>query len=173
MAATVRRLTELGHSRVVLLTREERRKPKPGIVERAFLDELQAQGIETGSYNLPDWEDNPEGFLRCLTSLFQRTPPTALIISGIELFAATQQFLLHHGIRVPQDVSIVCGDPHPTFAWCHPTVSHIHYDNRIWVRDIMRWVNNVARGKDDRRQVISKAEFVEGGTIGPGPGPKS
>lgn len=167
MAATARRLTELGHRRIVLLTREERRKPEPGIVERAFLGELEAQGIKTGAYNLPDWEDNSEGFLDCLSSLFRITPPTALIAGGPELFAATQQFLLHHGIRVPQDVSIVSGDPHPSFAWCHPSISHIDYDNSIWVRNTMRWINKVAQGKDDRRQVISKAKFVEGGTIGP------
>lgn len=166
MATTVRRLAELGHSRIVLLSREERRKPVPGIVEQAFLDELQTQGITVGSYNLPDWQDNSEGFSRCLTSLFRHTAPTALIIDAMELFTAAQQFLLHQGIRVPQDVSIVCGDPHPSFSWCHPTVAHISYDSRIWVRNTMRWVNNVARGENDRRQVISKSKFIEGGTVG-------
>jgi DNA-binding LacI/PurR family transcriptional regulator len=124
------------------------------------------KGITVGSYNLPDWEDSPEGFSRCLTALFQHTPPTALIIGTIELFAATQQFLLQKGIRVPQDVSIVCSDPHPTFAWCK-TVSHISYDSRIWVRNTIRWVNKLARGENDRRQVISKSKFIEGGTVGP------
>ena len=37
-------------------------------------------------------------------------------------------------------------------------------------RRIVRWADNVARGKDDRRQTLTKAEFVEGGTIGPVPG---
>ena len=35
------------------------------------------------------------------------------------------------------------------------------------VRRVVRWVNNVARGKNDRRQTLTKAEFVEGGAIGP------
>jgi hypothetical protein len=34
------------------------------------------------------------------------------------------------------------------------------------VRRIVRWANNVARGKDDRRKTSSLAQFVEGGTIG-------
>jgi hypothetical protein len=33
----------------------------------------------------------------------------------------------------------------------------------------VRWAGNVARGKDDRQQTEFKAEFVEGGTIGPAP----
>lgn len=31
----------------------------------------------------------------------------------------------------------------------------------------MRWVNKLARGENDRRQMIRKSKFVEGGTIGP------
>ena len=167
LVTAVRRLAELGHRRIVFLVREERRKPEPGIVERIFLDELRAQGIPVGPYNLPDWENSPEGFHLCLSSLFGVTPPTAIIADGVELFTATQQFLLHEGIRVPQDVSMVCGDPHPNFAWCQPGISHISYDSSIWVRDALRWVKKAALGKDDRRQIISDAEFVEGGTVGP------
>jgi hypothetical protein len=32
---------------------------------------------------------------------------------------------------------------------------------------MMRWLNSVARNKEDRRQVILDAEYIEGGTIGP------
>jgi DNA-binding LacI/PurR family transcriptional regulator len=169
MSAAVRRLAELGHRRIVMLTREERRKPEPGRVERVFLEELRGHGIATGPYNLPDWVDDPKGFHRCLCSLFNHTPPTALIISTLELYAATQQFLCHRGIRVPQNVSMICSDPNPTYAWCDPTFSHIAYDSAAWPRNIMRWLNNVAHGKDDRRQIFTKAEFIDGGTVGPVP----
>ena len=48
-------------------------------------------------------------------------------------------------------------------------VAHIGWDYRPTVRRVIRWVNNTALGKDDRRQSFTKAEFVEGGTIGPVP----
>ena len=41
------------------------------------------------------------------------------------------------------------------------------WDHRLVVRRVVQWANNVARGRDDRRQTLTKAEFVEGGTIGP------
>lgn len=167
IAEAVRCLAELAHQRIVMLTREERRKPQPGKVERVFLDELTNHGIATSSYNLPDWEDNPKGLQRCLASLFQLTPPTALIISTLDLFSGTQQFLSHRGIRVPQDVSLIFSDPHPTLEWCVPSLSHISYDSTDWVRIILRWMKNVSHGKDDRRQIFTKAEFIDGGTIGP------
>ncbi len=169
MATALRRLAALGHRRIVLLVREERRKPEPGIVERAFLSELESLGIKTGAYNLPEWEDTPEGLARCLRSLFLHSPPTALIASGLDIFAATQQFLLHHGIRVPQDISIVSSDPHPSFAWCNPSIAHIEYDNGAWVKNAVRWIDKVASGKDDRSKKPCISRFVEGGTIGPVP----
>ena len=41
------------------------------------------------------------------------------------------------------------------------------------VRRVTRWAANVSRGKEDLRQSLTPAVFVEGGTIGPvrtGPG---
>lgn len=165
----VRRLVELGHRRIAMLVREERRKPSPGFLERAFIEELESQGIQTGPYNLPDWNDNMHDFHRCLDSLFRHTPPTALLIDEMALFIATQQHLGQLGILSPRDVSLVCMDPDPAFDWCQPSVAHIHWDSGPLVRRITRWADNVARGKDDRRQSFTKAEFIEGGTIGPAP----
>ncbi len=165
--AITRRLIELGHRRIVLLTRRMRRLPAPGKVERAILDEMAAHGIETGLYNLPDWEETIEGFHRCLKELFRVTPPTALIVDEAPLLVATQQFLGERGLRVPGDVSLVCDDADPAFAWCQPTIAHIRWDSRPVVRRVVRWAANVSHGKPDRRQTLTKAEFVAGGTIGP------
>lgn len=34
---------------------------------------------------------------------------------------------------------------------------------------VLRWVDHVDHGKEDRRQSFTNAEFIEGGTIGPVP----
>jgi DNA-binding LacI/PurR family transcriptional regulator len=170
MAEALRHLVELGHRRIVMLVREERRKPTLGIFERRYLDELERLGIQTSAYNLPDWENNPQGFHRCLDSLFRHTPPTALIPSEPSLFFVTQQYLLGKRLVVPRDVSLVVLDDHPAFEWFDPEVSHIRTDIRRWVPRVLRWVDSVANGKEDRRETLIKAEFIEGGTIGPVPG---
>jgi DNA-binding LacI/PurR family transcriptional regulator len=166
-AEFTRRLIKLGHRRISFLSRREIRLPKPALSISAFLDELETAGVVTGEFNLPDWEENPEGFKRCLDSLFEHTPPTALILDEPFLFNAGFHYLAQCGLRVPQDVSLICTDGSPEFSWCQPSVAHIRWDYRPVVRRIQRWANNVARGKDDRRQSFTKAKFVEGGTIGP------
>ena len=162
------RLLELGHERIVLLCFEERRVPKPGVSERAFLETLEAHGIRTGVYNLPQWEDSQEGLYEVLTSLFQFTPPTALIIDTPQrMFVPVREFLAQRGLRVPEDVSLVCTDDSPTFAWSNPSSAHITWDHRPVVRRIVRWVDNISQGREDQRQTLTKATFVDGGTIGP------
>ncbi len=167
MAEATQGLLELGHRRIVLLCLWERRNPKPGASEQTFLDCLESHGIQTGAFNLPDWEGSLEGLQEILDSLFQLTPPTALILASPILYAAVFQFLARRGLRVPEDVSLISTDHHPELAWCDPPVSHIAWDTRPVVRRIVRWAGNISRGKRDVRQTLTPATFVEGGTIGP------
>lgn len=167
IAAATRTLIRLGHRRIVLLARTGRRLPEPGATERAFLDELAAAGIPPSAYYLPDWEVSIKGFHVRLDSLFRLTPPTALVIQEAVFYVAALQFCANRGLRVPQDVSLVCTDADPAFAWCVPSVAHIHWDSRPLVRRIVRWAANVSCGNKDVRQTLTPAEFVPGGTIGP------
>ncbi|NNC86944.1 MAG: substrate-binding domain-containing protein [Akkermansiaceae bacterium] len=168
-ALLTRKLIALGHRRISFLCRRPPRLPRPGSSVRAFLGELGAAGIATGEFNLPDWEESREGFERVLDALFDHTAPTALILDEAFLYHAAHHHLGRRGLRVPQDVSLVCTDRDPTFAWCQPSVAHIRWRYRPVVGCVVRWAQNVARGRDDRRQTLTKAEFVEGGTIGPAP----
>lgn len=166
-AAAARRLIELGHRKIVMMVRPDRRLPVPGAPERAFLDELAAHGITPGPYHLPDWEDGIEGFQTRLETLFHVTPPTALIVDEITLFVATQQFLARKKLQVPEDVSLVSMESDPAFDWCRPSIARVRWDSAPVMRRVVGWVNNVARGKKDQRETLTRAEFVAGGTIGP------
>lgn len=162
-----RRLLAFGHRRIVILCRSDRRKPGPGKTEQTILEEVAAQGIPVGEYNLPDWEESPEGLQRLLDSLFRVTPPTAMIIEEPALLVAVQQFLAGRGIRVPQQVSLLCTTNDPTFAWCTPSISHVQWDTGPVIRRIVRWAAKASAGQRDIKQTLTPAQFVEGGTIGP------
>ncbi len=168
-AAATRTLIRLGHRRIVLLARAQRRLPKPGAIEQAFLHELAAHGLPVSDYNLPAWEQTREGFHACLAALFRISPPSAMIVDEVPLFVAAQQFLARKRLRVPEEVSLICPDQDVTFDWCQPPVSHIRWDSDPLVRRVVRWVTNMSHGKRDMRQFFTSAEFVPGGTIGPSP----
>ena len=167
ISLAVRSLVSLGHRRIVLMTRTERRLPEPGAFERAFLSELTSHGISPGPYHLPHWESTVEGFHNCLDSLFAVSLPTAVIIDETQFFPAAQQFFSKRGLRVPEDVSLICNDRAPDYFWCNPSVAHIRWETQPVVRRIVKWAANISMGKTDRRQTFTKANFIEGGTMGP------
>ncbi len=167
ISETLSHLSSLGHRRIVMLTREERRKPDLGLAEKLFLDELRSLGIASSSYNLPDWEETPSGLNSCLDELFKLTPPTALIVSDSTFCLAVKNYLASHRGRDLRNVALICTDYHQTFDWCVPPIAHFHWDTRPIVRRVVRWVNNVAAGKDDRRQKLYPAKFIGGETLKP------
>lgn len=170
MIAAVQRLIGLGHKRIVMITREERRKPRLSRPEQAFLNELEASGIRTGDYNLPDWKESREG-LRCmLVELFRHSPPTALIFQESPIFVAARTYLAERGIVSPKDISLLVAGHDDSFAWSDPIPTHIEWDYQPVVRRVVRWAKNVAQGKEDVRQSGTESKFIEGGTIGPVPG---
>ena len=165
----VDRFVALGHQRIVFLVREDRRKPAPGFVERHFLEQLERHGIKTGAYHLPDWEESAEGLQAMLDSIFQHTPPTAMIIQCVYLYNAVRHYLGNRGILVPDHISLLCSDPDTAFEWCLPTVAHFTWDSRKIIMCVVKWMDNISRGKDDRRKIFTEAWLVPGGTMGPVP----
>ena len=165
-----RTLAQLGHRRIVLLARDQHSSPEPGSTAAATLEAFNAAGIPVNSYNVPTWDNTREGFHQCLEELFQFTPPTALITIEALLFAAAEQFILRRGLRVPEDVSLVCDDPDPTFAWRRPSVAHVSWEpGSVIPRRLLGWARKVSRGEADTSKAFCKAEFIMGDTVGPAP----
>jgi DNA-binding LacI/PurR family transcriptional regulator len=165
----VNRLIELGHRRIVMIGREDRRKPTLAGLEQSYLNQLEAHGIKTSSYNLPDWGNDPDSLVRSLNTMFRHTPPTALIVDDTHIFPAIIQQLARLGISAPERVSLACTDFSPAFDWYRPSVTHIACNHNAVVKHVVKWVNQMSLGKNQRRLTTIKAEFILGGTIGPAP----
>ena len=88
---------------------------------------------------IPDYGMN----VRSITSYLRRTEADAWIV------AAGARPLLEWYVQeeVPEDVSLICTDGDPHFAWCRPSVAHIQWDTAPVVRRALRWADNVARSK--------------------------
>lgn len=160
-------LIKAGHKRIVKLTRSERRSPTLGVLERRFIEVLDSHGIEASRYNLPDWEETPEGLNNLLEGLFKLTPPTAIFTDETSVWVAVQQFLAQNKILVPQDVSVIASDYDPSFSWCYQTPSHFSWHAGTIVRHAVKWVTGLKSGKVENKLKLYPSEFVVGDTIGP------
>jgi DNA-binding LacI/PurR family transcriptional regulator len=164
----IKHLVGLGHSRIVLLQPKSNREPVLARLLVETLEEIESHGIKTGPYNIPEWEQTPDGLRRCLDSLFAVTPPTAIIFDRPNELIGAQIYLAHKGIFAPQDVSLICDDDE-AFEWCEPSISCFRWQSRLWARRVVEWAKNIASGKEDFRQTFVKAEFVQKESIGPVP----
>jgi len=169
MAQAVRNLVDLGHCRISLICRRNCREPEPVKSMAVYLDELDQAGLRSGDFNLPDWRETTDGFEQCLDSLFKYTPPTALILDEVFLYNAALHYLSSRGLRVPQDVSLISTDPSRIFEICRPSIAHMAWEHHAMRRQVLRWVDQVGRGKDVRKKTITQCKYVHGGTVGPAP----
>jgi DNA-binding LacI/PurR family transcriptional regulator len=160
-------LVDLGHRRIVLLVREERRKPTIAYLEQHLLSRLEERGISTGAYNLPEWGDSPKEFRQLLDSLFKYTPPTALLVDEPALCVAVLQHLSRLQLTAPDHVSLACMDMSESFDWCDPGITHIAWESRPVINRVVKWADNIGRGKNDRQKKAVKVKLVLGGTVGP------
>lgn len=167
MRTAVQRLVQLGHHRIVSLSNRGCHEDGPSYLKWLIFDEMEAHGIAWNSYNYPSWNKSQHGFRKCLESLFAHTPPTALIIEEAPYFFAVLQFCADRKLRVPEDVSLICSEHAASFDFANPPLAHIAWDYRPMVRRMVLWADNIARGREDKRQNHIKARFIEGGTIGP------
>lgn len=171
MRESVRRLVALKHRRIVLLSSQDSRRPTPSRLLQAFLEELEAAGVQPGEYHTPDWEETPDGVIKLLESLFQVTPPTALICTSLNTTAGTLAFLTRRGLDIPRDVSVLSlEDADPLLEWIFPgvQVAHPRVPYEPFYRRIREWVANVAvGGTPDTRQFWYTLKLDQGTTIGP------
>lgn len=165
MRDALRIVTGLGHRRMVLLVREERRSPSYGNFEKVFLEELAALGILTGNYNIPDWQETPSGLRSCLEKLLKITPPSVIFVGDAVLFIAIQNLLRQMNTKASNQVCLICTDHHPNFDWCDPPIPHFSWDHRATVRQIVNWLRQMSRGKPTYKQTFAPTKFVHGDLI--------
>lgn len=165
MGDTVNALVKSGHRRIILICSSVWRHPKPSLAAQGFLDHLRHHGVTVSDYNLPEWDETPEGFGKLMKSLFFATPPTALVTAEPRYCVAALTALAGRGIMVPRDLSLVNIIPDPAFSLHRPIIAGFEWPIPAHIDRTVRWVEAVARGKADREVTVFHAKFIPGGTI--------
>lgn len=166
MVETVDALVDAGHARCVMLAPTWRRKPVPGPTPAAFIRRMNERvGEVSSSYNLPDWDDSPEGLERILESLFRVTPPTAIITLDPSHCVAALMFLGNLGLAVPRDVSLICTCPDPYLTFSSAKISHFEWPLDQQVRYVLKWIGDVKRGQLKLGVKVLHAKLIQHGGV--------
>ncbi len=138
-------LAEHGHRRIVLICPQNWRQPSYGASARGFLESLAHCGLEATGYNIPDWEETPQGLRQLLEQLFFATPPTALILVEPVYTTGVISFLADRHLRVPADVSLLSLLPDPVLAWHQPKLAHLIWPMVDHLKHVEAWARKLAR----------------------------
>lgn len=165
----LRHLIHLGHRRIVFLWPEYRLIKEQDPYIEVLGKELASAGITLGTYNLPVWKNSPEGLQEALKEEFRFTRPTAIITTYGKWMAGVLAFLAQQGLRVPQDISLFSLSDDDWFPWVEPKISCLRGDDMLMVRRVIRWVEALTKGKQDRTFIGYPVTWDMGGSIGPVP----
>lgn len=172
LLVTVRRLCSLGHRRIVFLMPHFVRQVegKQSKIVQMILEELAVHGITGGAYHVPDFDETPEGLRERLDALFRITPPTAIFATYPGWLFGVLSYLAARGLKVPRDVSVICGNDASGFAWTQPRVAHFQHDDERMARRMVNWVERWSQGRRDFKQEFAPVKLIEEGSIGPAKG---
>lgn len=125
MVAGLDHLLDLGHTRIAFVGG----RPLGDIRERrtAFVEHLQGRGIDVPDEYVRNTTNDPAGGVSALEALMALPlPPTAVVCSSDHLATGVLHAASVHGIRVPEDLSVVGFDDIPMASFTVPPLTTVH-----------------------------------------------
>lgn len=120
-------LLDLGHRRIALLTGPTTVRPAAERV-RGYDDAFAARGLEVDARLVRTSGFGSDVAYREASALFgQPSPPTAFIAGGVTMLAGVLRAVRAHGLRVPDDVSIVGSCDSDLAELATPPLTVVHW----------------------------------------------
>ncbi len=145
-AMATRHLLDLGHRRIAHITGPAR-WPQSDARLAGYHDALAQAGVEPGPVVLGDWSPRSghDGILRILED---DPAVTAVFVANDQMAMGTLRALAEHGLRVPDDVSVVGFDDIPEAAYFQPPLTTIRQDFASLGHAAVRLVIGALAGED-------------------------
>jgi len=119
-------LLRLGHDKIALI-RGPRSWTGSMLRHAGFTEALSRHGIAPALSGTGDWTP-ASGYQVATALLHKRTPFTALVAANDEMALGAIRALHEHGLRVPEDVSVIGFDDTPSSAFFEPPLTTVRQD---------------------------------------------
>ncbi len=163
-------MLRLGHRRIALFMRQSDRA---GDLE-------SERGFEDGARRSPHRDVEPtivrhdgtvEGAYRSLDRLFRlATAPTALLVAQSTSYLTTISFLAERGIRVPNDISLICREDETFLAYLKPSPTRYAGNPKTYAKRLLLQLQLVLAGETGAHSIHRiEPKFIPGNSLGPAP----
>jgi LacI family transcriptional regulator len=162
----VGRFVALGHRRIVLLSGDRKRSGEIE-TEKGFIEGRLLHGLAPEQCAIVRFDGSVPDLSHTLTALFKnREKPSALLADGSMESMTILTWLLKNGLRVPEDVSLVCRDWDTVHDYTVPLVTCYRYNRDVLVNRVCRWIFRLARGEPVPRKAMPVlTQFDRGETL--------
>lgn len=168
LKASFEKMVFLGHQKICLMTSRRTSNMFPHLAD--FVGELfQKHYIPYHQpYNLPLPEDDtPQSFQDCLESLFQLTPPTAIITAEPQFLPAIYSHCYRRGVLIPEQLSLITMQNASNQQWFVPQPAYFEAALESFLNPICNWIENYPKLPCASRFV--EPDFMVEGSVGPPP----
>jgi DNA-binding LacI/PurR family transcriptional regulator len=166
--AAARSLLDLGHRRIVYPLHNAYGVQMVAPF-RAVMEEYDVKWND--AFHAPHWKDHAANWYPLLERMFAAAnPPTAFLTLGVSNLLPVLTWLGHHGLRVPEDVSIINMLDDPLLEFLYPPVTGYRLDHDKLCHAAVDLVMRVAQaGKPFDEARMIPLERVEGRSTEPPP----
>ena len=167
MRLAVEHLLDLGHRRIALITGGLDLWP---VRERiaGMAEAVTGRGLQDETINLVGSLSAEHGERSTQQLLAMEPRPTAIVAGGNQVLAGCIRALTRHGIRVPQDISIITCDEVDLSELHQPPISSVARDTLLLGRTAAELLLERLNGAEPRTMLLP-TEFRERASVGPVP----
>lgn len=158
------RLLGLGHRRLLLMM--EGNSAGMGVCESGFREAVEkSPGASVTAIMHSSDVDDVRGVL--IKQMARRPRPTGILVTNSYFYLTVSGVLHQLGLRVPQDVSLICTDSDHFLPYMVPRASHYEFSHQVFARKIAQKVGRIASGEPlPRAHTRLVPAFAAGGSLG-------
>ena len=166
LVEVVREAIKLAHRRILVVIRRVASKAsmRESIAER--IEHLLGDGANEQQVSVsvltPDLP-SPQDWHSWWSSVLVREQPTLVIVDSVYEAVSLHDHCLRHGIRMPQDLSMVVMEDTPILEWMNPPPTRYRFQNEKVMKYFRHWFQ---RGLAEGMIKVIRAKLVGGNTFG-------
>ena len=155
-----------GHRDIALLL-DQSKKGGDLDSEQGFNEGIEQTKTHDVSHRIIRHQGNPESIGRTLSRIFSaKSPPTAIIICNPYIYLYTHTWLQSQGLRIPDDISLVCRDNDFFLQFIYPRPSYYGINPQIFACKLFKLIlETINSGGVPPRSIRIMPDYEKGDSL--------
>jgi len=165
LVRALKRLQTEGHTRVIVPTSvgwNELRASVVKSIRSVYHDQWTDEEAELFAPAIK--EDTPDVWQDYIHTFIHTLKPTAVILRVAQELFALYSYCANHGIRIPEDLSIILEEDAEAAEWLRPEITRLRYPYPRAVKHCIDWIESDFTKRDFK---FFEMEWVEGKSVAP------